>query len=75
MNRSIRFETLKILDNDRSLLTEDNKRLISNDLKKMLSEFFEIKGEVCIGLKQESGVYKLEVNADVIRVKTFQILH
>ena len=60
-----------VISSDRMSVESSFEDLLSTDLKKLLSDYFDLKGEVKIFLEKQNQSYKLTAEATAIRVKPF----
>ena len=60
-----------IIETDRLSVGANFDELIESDLTKLLSDYFDLKGEVKIFIEKQNGIYNLSIEANAVRIKPF----
>ena len=64
----------EIINSDRLLLSNDTSEMICYDLKTVLSEYFNLLGDVSISVEPEKDFYKISVTTSAVAIKSFGII-
>lgn len=73
-NRNELARIKSLIENDRFTACEDFERLLKNDMKKLLLDYFDIDGSVEIAIKKDGGRYVFSAMATAICVKNFVVI-
>jgi hypothetical protein len=64
----------EVILNDRLMLSRDTADMICYDLKTVLSEYFNLLGDVSISVEPEKDFYKITVITSAVAIKSFGII-
>ena len=63
-----------IIEKDRLIITSDTSSLIVYDLKRLLSSYFNVEGEVNLSVNADNNGYNIVINAKASGIKGFGVL-
>ncbi len=63
-----------IIEKDRLIITSETSSLIVYDLKRLLSSYFNVEGEVNLLVNADSNGYNITINAKASGIKNFGVL-
>lgn len=69
------FERVKkVIQTDKSVVSDGCKALVLKDVATKLNEYFELKSTPEMEVVYENGIYRVELKFDALRVKKFNVL-
>ena len=63
-----------VLQADKTVMSENCKSLVTQDVERKLSEYFELSAPANMEIVKTDGVYRVRITFSAERIKHFQIL-
>ncbi len=74
MDEQKRIRLTQMLNADKEEMSEETKKTALTDLKRVLSEYFELEGELCFQMASAGGKTEVLLRFRAMRVKNFTSL-
>ncbi len=75
MNKNTELERIKnLIENDRLDNHDAFLEVIINDLKNLLSDYFDLENTPLLSINKENGKNKITIECNAIRIKDFKVI-